>query len=125
MTRYHTHNVGAFIKEKMESAGLNQTRLAKKVGVSHQAVGGWLNGEIKNIRADHVQKLAEIFRVTSDELLFGVSAQAPAGVKDAGAALYYTGESGELFEKFNKLLPHQRRQILAIMDVFIHEKGTL
>lgn len=56
------------IKTIRETAGLTQTALAEKVGVSQQAVSFWETGERYPRTAD-LPRLASVLGVTVDELL--------------------------------------------------------
>lgn len=53
-----TMTVGEIIKRARLKLGLSQVQLAKKVGVSRGAVGGWESGAILQVRAKTLPKLA-------------------------------------------------------------------
>jgi transcriptional regulator with XRE-family HTH domain len=55
------------LRRYMQKNGLNQTELAAKLGVSQPTVSGWLRQE-DWIAPENVDKLADLFEVTVDEL---------------------------------------------------------
>lgn len=55
----------ALLRAKREQHGLTQAELARKVGVTRQAVGLWESGEF---RPRPVGKLAEVLDITDAEL---------------------------------------------------------
>ena len=57
-----------------KKAGLSQTQLGKKVGLSNKAVSKWENGLAKP-GLDIVHKLADVLGVSVDDLLSGVSGE--------------------------------------------------
>lgn len=60
--------IGANMKISRLSAGLTQTELAKKIGVTHSAISYWENGvNIPNV-ADCI-KIADVLNVSLDELV--------------------------------------------------------
>lgn len=59
---------GKIIKELREFQNLSQPDLAKLVGVTNGTISFWENG-INEPKASYIEKLAEIFNVTTDYLL--------------------------------------------------------
>jgi len=62
------YKFGSKIYELRKSIGLSQNELGERVGVSGKAVSRWENGNAKP-HLDVIRKLAELFEVTTDELL--------------------------------------------------------
>lgn len=56
------------IKELREQAGLKQTTLAKKLGVSQGALSGWETGKY-NADYEHAMMMCDLFSVSLDYLL--------------------------------------------------------
>ncbi len=54
-------------ERKRRAAGLTQTELAAKLGVTYRAVGKWEDGS-KNPAPCRYKKLAAIFKMTPEEL---------------------------------------------------------
>lgn len=65
------------IREARERAGLSMSDLAKRVGVSKQAVWGWETGSTKGPRPEHLLALRDILSVSIDWLVFGNGHPAP------------------------------------------------
>lgn len=64
------------IKRYMFLANLNQSELAKKVGVSTAIVSEWLSGK-KVPRMDKVDKMCRIFGCTRDDLVTETGGKSP------------------------------------------------
>ncbi len=62
------YKFGNKVCELRKSIGLSQNELGERVGVSGKAVSKWENGNAKP-HLDVIRKLAELFEVTTDELL--------------------------------------------------------
>ena len=59
------------IKLALTEAGLDQSELARLVGVSSVAVNGWCTGSTKTIKGDNLLKAAAALRVTPEWLSSG------------------------------------------------------
>ena len=59
------------IKEKRLNKGLGVKALANLVGVSNSVIFNIESGKTKNPRIDIVCKIAKVFNVTLDELVYG------------------------------------------------------
>ena len=64
-------SLGNRIKELRKNAGFTQEELGEKVGVQKNAVSKWEKERVKNIPHDTVEKLAEIFGVSSSYIWTG------------------------------------------------------
>ncbi len=61
-------NYGESLKYHREAAGLSQSELSKKTGISHQNINRWESGFVlPNI--DFCVKLADFYGITVDELI--------------------------------------------------------
>jgi len=60
--------LGERIMQAREQAGISQTELAQTLGVTQQTVLTW-ERKVSSIRTDTLIKLANIFKVSTDELL--------------------------------------------------------
>lgn len=61
--------IAEFITNKRKAAGLTQTDVAKRLGVSFQSVSKWENGTLPNVEL--LVGLAELLQVSVDEILAG------------------------------------------------------
>ena len=62
---------GQRITEARLFAGLTKSALARELGVTHTAVGLWESGDTKNLKNDHLYKLAEITGYSAQWLATG------------------------------------------------------
>lgn len=62
------YEFGNLIFDMRRNAGLTQTALASKLGVTNKAVSKWENGKSKP-STETLRKLAELFGVSVDSLL--------------------------------------------------------
>lgn len=67
-------NVGEFIKQKRLENNYTLEQLGKRVGVSKMTVLRWESGEIKNIKSDKIEKLADALKVPVISLFNGFDA---------------------------------------------------
>mgnify|MGYP000241457149 FL=1 len=65
-------HIGERIQKLRKDAGLSQEQLGERLGVSRQAVSKWETGESLP-ELDKIVQMAEIFGVTTDELLRGAA----------------------------------------------------
>ncbi len=82
-------NIGERIQNLRKDAGMSQEQLGEKLGVSRQAVSKWETGESLP-ELDKIILIAQVFGVTTDELLRGND---PEG-KDPYGGEGHQGESG-------------------------------
>lgn len=71
------------IREAREAAGLTQAEVARRVGVSKQAVGQWESGDTRSIRGDNLLALARVLGRQPGE--FSASGRVGAAAVGSGA----------------------------------------
>jgi len=59
------------IKEARQRSGLNQSELARSLGVTRAAVSKWERSDTGDISAVNIAKAASLLGVTTDELILG------------------------------------------------------
>ena len=59
------------IKEAVDSY-VSMAALARQIGVSKSTVSQWVHGQIKNLQADHLYKLAQVTGYSARWLLEGI-----------------------------------------------------
>ena len=80
---------GQRIQDCRRRAGLSQEQLAAQLGVSRQAVSKW-ELDAAQPELDKVVAMAELFGITTDELLLGRAPQAtPAPAKESAPPRWY------------------------------------
>jgi transcriptional regulator with XRE-family HTH domain len=90
-----------------QRAGLSQTEVAEKLGVSQQAYAGWERSTTA-LRPDDLAKLAEVLGTTTDELL-GKQIAAKRGPGP-------TGRARQVFERVSQLPRATQQRILANVE---------
>lgn len=93
------------------AAGLSQTQLAEKLGVSQRVVTYW-EREADGLKADQLAKLTDALAVTGDFLL---GREAPAPKRTGGPV----GKAKQVFEAVSKLPRDQQRDILRTVEDLI------
>ena len=96
--------LGENIKELRLERGLTQKQLAEKIGASQGAVFFW-EKEINEPTAGYVVKMAEIFGISTDELL---SAETTLREQQS--------KENEFVKKFSQLTETQQNIVLAMID---------
>ena len=107
-----------------EMAGLSQSELARRLGVTPQAVQQW-EKEIDptSPRGKRLKNLSSILGVTQEWILFGKQS-----LKIAGKSAQYNqdntlSEDEQLFlEKYRQLTPQAKDQASAMLDVLAQKK---
>jgi len=97
-----------------QRAGLSQTQIADKLGVSQQAYAGWERSTVA-LRPDDLAKLAEVLKTTTDELL----GKQPAPRRGTGPV----GKAKAVFDRVSALPRDRQQKILgAVEDMLVaHE----
>lgn len=90
-----------------QRAGLSQTQVADKLGVSQQAYAGWERSTVA-LRPDDLAKLAEVLETTTDELL-GKQAAPKRGTGPVGKAK-------ALFDRVSALPRDRQQRILTTVE---------
>lgn len=98
-----------------QRAGLSQTQVADKLGVSQQAYAGWERSTVA-LRPDDLAKLAEVLETTTDELL-GKQAAPKRGTGPVGKAK-------AVFDRVSALPRDRQQKILgAVEDMLVAHEG--
>ncbi len=125
--------LSSMLRTLMDEKNLTMKELGEMVGKSESAVSYWLSGKITP-RIGVIQKIADIFNITTDELIYGYS-ESNLGNYDEN--LVYLKDKTELlelyqdivanerlvilFDKAKKLEPEELEQVLKIIDTFNKE----
>lgn len=122
------------LRKLMKNKNLTMKELGEMVGKSESSVSYWLSGKVTP-RIGVIQKLADIFKVTTDELIYGykddnlgnyeknieyLSKNYPDLV-DLYNEIHANEQLVVLFDKARKLEPQDLAQILKIIDTFNKE----
>lgn len=122
------------LKKLMKNKNLTMKELGEMVGKSESSVSYWLSGKVTP-RIGVIQKLADIFNITTDELIYGYRDDSLGDYEENIeylsqnypdlVDLYNEIHSNEqlviLFDKARKLEPQDLAQILKIIDTFNKE----
>ena len=63
--------IGERILRLRTSKKMTQETLAKKIGISREAISKWEKGNTSNIKLDNLMILCKIFGLTAEELITG------------------------------------------------------
>lgn len=86
--------------EAREAAGLSQDQAAALIGVTKATIQNWERGRRRRISGDHLEKAAEIYRITTREFLALMDAgQPPAATEAQQAAAELLERAGDPLER--------------------------
>ena len=102
--------IHARIKERREAVGLTLAQLAEITGVKEATAQRWESGNIKTIKYETVELLAEALRCTP-QYLMGWEEEKPATTKDDGLS--------EIAKLFSELTPDNRAKLLELGRLFL------
>lgn len=102
-------DIKQIIKEYKTKYNLTNKEIAMQFGVTHTTVGRWLNGTVKTVQQDTVDKMTDVLRCDVNALLNGtaITLKKPIlGIVKAGYDLFlddhYQGEENITLEEYNK-----------------------
>jgi len=97
------------------TAGLTQTQVAEKFGISQAAYADWERHTVA-LRPDQIEKLTDILNV-SVEYLFGKD-------EDKRRNSGPRGRARRLFEAVSKLPRAQQQHVLTVVEAFVEKKAV-
>ena len=113
------------IRNRRLELDLTLEQIAQRVGVSKPTVMRWENGDIENMRADKIDKLAKALNTTPVYLMGWTDEKE---IMDLGnnAKDDLTSKEQELLEAFRRLLPEMQNFILeSVKNLTSVKKLTL
>ena len=122
------------LRSLMNSKNLTMKELGELVGKSESSISYWLSGKVMP-RISVIQKLADIFNITTDELIYGYKNDSLENYEenveylkdnypnlvDLYNEIHANKQLVILFDKAKKLEPQDLTQILKIIDTFNKE----
>lgn len=108
--------LGKRIQELRKKAGLSQTDLAQKIGISYTQMSRY---EVKNVQppADILKKIADVFGVSVDYLISGDSEEkAKATLKDTKLL--------QLFKAVEGMSEKDKNIITELISTFVFQRET-
>jgi transcriptional regulator with XRE-family HTH domain len=101
---------GKRVATARESAGLTQTQLGEKLGLSQRAIAHWERGTTA-LRPDQLEALAKAINVSTDELVSGKGSRpAETGPK---------GKARLVFEAVSRLPRRQQQKIVEVVEALV------
>jgi transcriptional regulator with XRE-family HTH domain len=97
------------------AAGLSQTQVAEKLGITQAAYAEWERYPVA-LRPDQIEKLTEILKV-SVEVLFGKDVDKRRNVGPSGKAR-------RLFEAVSRMPRAQQQHVLTVVEAFVEKKSA-
>lgn len=92
------------LKQKVSELGLRQWWIAEQVGVSKMTVMRWLNGKVRRVRRDNVERLARCIGCATSELIASSDCEIYGTTEDLkyAATLITDQETFELYRRDGK-----------------------
>jgi transcriptional regulator with XRE-family HTH domain len=103
--------LGQRMADARETAGLTQTELGEKIGVSQRVIANWERKPVA-LRAEQLIALADALSVSADYLLGRPDAK-PSSPKGP------VGKLRQAFEKAQKLSRSQQNVIVEVLEAYI------
>lgn len=103
------------LKDLREEAGMTQKQLAEKIGNSQRNISNWESGNSQP-DLETVVRLADLFGVTTDELL-GRTGYCDTGYRGTDQnAIRYGEETAKLMQLAEKLTHRQKQALIAFLE---------
>ena len=99
--------IGENIKNARTAAGISQTDLAKKVGVSKQTLYKYETGIITNVPSDKIEEISSVLHVTPARLMGW----------DEPEAIVLSIEEQSLVEHYRTADPGTRSSVRKLLDI--------
>lgn len=103
--------IHARIKERREAIGLTLAQLAEIAGVKEATAQRWESGNIKTIKYETVEILADALKCTPQYLMGWEEAEKPATKTDDGLS--------DISNVFKELSPGNRAKLLELGHLFL------
>lgn len=108
------------LKDLREEAGMTQKQLAEKIGNSQRNISNWESGNSQP-DLETVVRLADLFGVTTDELL-GRTGYCDTGYRGADQnAIRYGEETAKLMQLAEKLTRRQKQSLISFLESLTNE----
>lgn len=104
-------NIHERIKERREAVGLTLAQLAEIAGVKEATAQRWESGNIKTIKYETIEILADALHCTPSYLMGWENEKAPAIEHDDGLS--------EISKLFSELSPDNRSKLLELGRLFL------
>lgn len=112
-------NLGQFIKERRKEIGLTLEQLGKKVGVSKMTISRWESGEIKNMKSDKLEKLANALGIPVIALFDGWDENGNKIESEQVTPQEFKQEVTSLLNKTINLSEQQKQYLLNTLDLLL------
>lgn len=106
---------GARVYACREAAGLTQQQVAEQLGITQASYALWERRNVA-LKASQIAKLAEIFGVTTDELIIGSPQRKTRGGP--------RGKARRLFERVSALPRSQQLHVLTVVEAFVEKQAA-
>ena len=106
---------GQRMADARQRAGLTQTELAKKLGVTQQVIAAWERRVIA-LRPNQIKALAQAINTTADYLI-GVT-ESWKGAKGP------SGKVRQVFEQVSRLPRRQQQKVVEFVEAFVQHKAA-
>lgn len=104
-----SREIGKLLTAARAREGVNQSQLARYLGVSKSAVSHWENGRMA-IDSRHIAEISILLKIPVEHLM-----TLPAG------AVFLTKEHAAMFKLFDRVPPARRQSLLAVLQSLVRE----
>lgn len=115
-------NIGEFIKHKRLENNLTLEQLGKRVGVSKMTVLRWENGEIKNIKSDKIEKLANALGIPVIALFDGFDTNGNKIKSKEITSKEFANQVRTLLSQTNDLSEQRKQHLLNTLEFICSDK---
>lgn len=111
--------IGIMIKQRRVEKGLSLMDIAKHCEVSKATVARWENGDIKHMRRDKIERLAQILNVSPIAIITG---ELPTH-DDSISTSDFLSQLGVLIQRVRDLDQSDKQQIMSFVSMTIEYKA--
>lgn len=110
--------IGIMIKQRRIEKGLSLMDVANHCEVSKATVARWENGDIKHMRRDKIERLAQILNVSPIAIITG---ELPTN-DDSISTSDFLNQLGVLLQRVRELDQSEKQQIMSFVSMTIEYK---
>ena len=111
--------IGVLIKQRRVEKGLSLMDIANHCGVSKATVARWENGDIKHMRRDKIERLAQILNLSPIAIITG---EIPT-TDDSISTNEFLSQLGTLLQRVRDLDQMEKKQIYNFVEMTLEYRA--